>query len=318
MISLLKREIEKRFDRIRNYEVIIEMTNQRPHYHKWIYALATAGVVSIMFGIIFMNLHNDKKILNISKTEEINKNWIIKEVDYEPRKKFEYPMSGYNKKWDDRTLVEKYSVIEYSYLEYNPGIGNNVIEKEKIGEKLEKTKAKGFNSEEMKWFEIDVSLYSIDKVSEKVSIAVKFENDENYYAYANLKYVAEDFHELIEDFNLRDNLSFDYISYDEWYGDREYDFNYIEFLDVDEKIVWNMLLDYLDNPNIKSEYCRSDEHKAVIGIHLNLEKLGFKQEKKDYFIGISEDGYVRCGFIEREKYFYIGEETARSIYKVFN
>lgn len=318
MINNLKKEIEKDFDRNKNYNIVIEKASKKT-YFCWGHIFATATAIAI-FGIVLLNLYNDKENLNIANVEieNSNKSWIIKEVDYEPRKKFSYPMSATEKKWSEKTIVEKFIEVDYFHIKYSPGIGNIVVDKDKINQDLGKTIVKSFNSEEMKWYEAEVSLYSIKKVSEKAAIAVKFENDSNYYAYANVNYTAENFIEVINDLDLKENGTFDFISYNEWYGDREYDYNYIEFLDVDETIIWDMFLKYLEDPNIPVEYCKEHEHKAIIGIHLNLENISFNQEKHDNFIGISEDGYVRCNFFEREKYFYLGEEITRSIYKVFN
>lgn len=79
---------------------------------------------------------------------------------------------------------------------------------------------------------VGVTFYSIIDVAEKVAIAVKFENDENYYIYRNLNYIPENFTEMIKDLNLKENAVLNNVVYHEWYGEGEVDYNYIAFEEV--------------------------------------------------------------------------------------
>ena len=304
----IKREIEKDFDREKNFQKIMNKAGQRKGFNwKYLFGPALAGIA---IGVLLLNIGNTMKkenlklepenvVGNIENTQKVKKEWIIKKVSSNPEL-IVTPAIVIVKDWENATIAENFCNIKYDEKIYN-GDSNIVISEDKLDKSLGEFETTALNAETSATVVIKINVYKIKSVAENVAIAVRLEEDNNYYVYRNKDYIAKNLSELINELNLKENASFDYINYYEWYGEERYDYNYIEFIDVEDEIIWNFIndLEKLDN---KSEDKRN--YKRLMGIHLNLESLGFGKYE---FITILEDGYVSSTMSGNECY-YIGED----------
>lgn len=311
MFNNLKREIEKDFDREKNFDAIMNKAGNK-HKFNWKYAFAPA-FVGIVLGIVLLNIGQTMKKDNLKlqpeniaianeNIQEIKKEWIVKRVASNPEL-ITTPAIVTVIDWEKKSSAQKFYNIEYDGRRYN-GERNTLISEDKINQDLGEFTVTTLNSETSATVEIKVHIYKIKNVIEEAAIAVKFEEDDNYYVYRGLDYIPDNLSEIINDLDLRRNATFDYVTYYEWFGEGKLDYNYIEFIDVEDEVLWDFIKD-LDDSTLKAEDRNS--HKRLMGININLESLGLG---KLNFITILEGGYVSSTMLANRCY-YIGEDKTQ-------
>lgn len=135
---------------------------------------------------------------------------------------------------EEQSFINEYKKIEYLDITYTGQ--NTKISDYEIGRKLDTvTKNK----------EIELNIFSINNYSEECVIAVQFSDTLEYYVYVNTRYRAETIGDLINNYNLRETLSFKDIYYSYDYIDLKLNkrTEKIEFYDIDSEHIWEMLFD---------------------------------------------------------------------------
>lgn len=112
---------------------------------------------------------------------------------------------------------------------------------------------------------------------------------------------------FMEDLKLKEIVSFGTIYYDYWNTDSEGNKHCesIEFPNVNNDIIWQMLFDDITVENVHSD---GVYHSTIMTISVDISLLGYK----DISISLSEDGYLITNILETGKTFYIGKEKVQN------
>lgn len=304
MYNNLKKEIEKDFNKEKNYNAIIfrkeEVINMKKIILKYILAPVCIIIIALI-GIRKSNLFNLK-----NNTTNNIKEWKIKEVYIDGELE---NIDAIIPKWEEMSITEKFNSVEYNngvYLSKKTKIANDRIEKN-IGTST----FTGHDSYTNSDYNKIGNLYKIKNLSQKCVIAVQFENDNDYYVYANILYKPETLKEFMEDLKLKEIVSFGKIRYNYWNTDSDGKMKYetLEFNDEDDKVIWKMLFSNLDLKNIYTDNgkYRSDKYSTSIEISVDIELLGYK----DISVELTDKGYLITNILDSGKAFYIGEEKVK-------
>lgn len=103
--------------------------------------------------------------------------------------------------WDDFPLIQQYPSFTYGDYTYSV---HDVSSSEPINSAFVKTKLNdisvlGYDSIKDKNHFINASIYTIKQIHEKVSLAIRFENSDSYYAYNNANYDPDSLSDFLED-----------------------------------------------------------------------------------------------------------------------
>lgn len=266
------------------------------------YILAPVCIIIIaLIGISKSNLFNLKN----NTTSNINE-WKIKEVYIDGESE---NIDAIIPKWEEMSITEKFNSVEYNngvYFSKKTKIVNDRIEKN-IGTST----FTGYDSYTNSNYNKIGNLYKIKNLSQKCVIAVQFENDNDYYVYANILYKPETLKEFMEDLKLKEIVSFGKIRYNYWNTDSDGKMKYetLEFNDDDDKTIWKMLFSNLDLKNIYTDNgkYRSDKYSTSIEISVDIELLGYK----NISVELTDKGYLITNILDSGKAFYIGEEKVK-------
>ncbi len=213
--------------------------------------------------------------------------------------------------WKDRPISQQYNEANYNNEKYSSR--NTKISNDKIKENLETTTLIGKDTDTNTEHEKKAELYSIKDISEKCAIAIKFENDNDYYVYVNSYYKPTTLEEFIQDLNLKEITSFGTIEYNYWEGKESDNPEYtnVEFYDVKNDIIWKMLFNDTSLENIYSDadpgnYV-SERFASKINISVDIPILGYE----NISVSLTDKGYLLTNILDTGKAFYIGEEKVQ-------
>lgn len=141
----------------------------------------------------------------------------------------------------------------------------------------------------------------------------KFEGESDYYVYVNSHYKPATLGEFMDDLRLKENTYFGTIHYNYWEknaeGNKEY--KHIEFYNVDNSMIWQMLF---DNRNLENIYSDNDIGKYTsekfsqnISIGVNIKLLGYE----NISVSLTDKGYLLTNILDTGKGFYIGEDKVQ-------
>lgn len=208
------------------------------------------------------------------------------------------------KKWSELTNAEKYSEAKYNNIQYC-SYGNQVDNKY-IGENLGSVKLSATDYTTDKAYTSTAVIYRIKDIADKCAIALKFDDDDRFYAYTNSEYLPDTLQGLIDDLNLKSTINFGY-SYI-WYenGNNEYKID-----DIDDSKVWDVLLKEasakcttFDNEKQDRSVCDS------LDITISLPSLGYDNRAFTFFA----DGYVTTNILDTGKTFFIGKKATNQLF----
>lgn len=291
MSNNLKKEIEKIFDKENNYNSILSKVERENSIKKFKikYALLSIGV--IIFAIIlfkqidFLEQKDSIKFnkSNFSQSNNISARWKIKEVESSTTKGNE--LSYVIPPWNKMPITEQFYLLEYNSKEYNSK--GKQISADNVGKMIGKAVLNGHDTYTDTIYTKNANLYEIKNISDKVAIAVQFENTLEYYSYVNMNYKIDNLGQLIEDLNLRDNVSFGTVNYNYFETDEDGKKEYIniEFQNVSEDIIWKMLFNDI---SLKNEHQDSHSHNEIMGISISLPLIGVE----NMGLTLNEDGYI--------------------------
>lgn len=260
-------------------------------------------IIFIIIGVIFIiktNLFNNDETIS----DETGRVWKRKEVLLDKTVNTDI---GFISRWDERSITQKFYSVEYMNNEYLTS-RNIKTTSDKIGKKLGTTTASGYDTYTDKNYTTNLTVYEIKDFPTECIIAVQFEGDSDYYIYVNTSYRPETLGNLIDDLNLEDIVNFGTVHYDYSYTDSNGESQYaeVEFYDVDNEIIWNMLLDNRKLQNIYDlrERYTSDRITQSVSIEVKIPMLGVQNSS----ISLTDKGYLLINILDTGKGFYIGEK----------
>lgn len=235
-------------------------------------------------------------------------NWIIKEV--EVQKEISESIARVPK-WDEMSISQQFMQVQYNDNKYISKITQ--ISSDNIQEYIGDSILTGYDAYTKTTYEQKGELYSIKNLSDKCAIAVKFEGDTDYYVYLNLDYRPTTLGEFMNDLNLKEITSFGTIYYNYWEENSEgtTDYKHVEFYDVDNKIIWDMLFSDINMENIYNDAdsgkYTSERWCTDISISVNIPLLGYK----NISVSLTDKGYLLTNILDTGKGFYIGEDKVQ-------
>lgn len=258
-------------------------------------------IIVIIFLIFIKNMFFQQTKENEEFNNIINNSW---EIKYKPVEKDAEIETLIVKKWENKNICEKYNELKYKNSYYYSN--NAIIQIENIDSLISDTILSGFDIGEEKM--IFGYIYKIKNISDSCSVAVKFENDPNYYIYINFKYTPDSLLDLINDLNLINTMQFKTIIYYHKYYNEDgiEQLEQIEFENIDNNDIWTTLLyDF----SIVNEYSIKENYSnCIISIKSEIPLLGFK----NISINVDSDGEVYMNIINSEEVFDISKKTTEN------
>ena len=305
MYNNLKKEIEKDFNKEKNYNAILSKVEGVSSMKKFKIRYALIPICIIIIAIIGFNASN----LFNSKTVQNKKDgqWMIKEV-YGDSSSTE-SATAIVPRWEEMSISQQFSEVNYNNNRYSSR--TTKIERDKIGNKIGTAILTGYDTYTKTSYNKNGDIYSVNDLSQKCVIAVQFENDSDYYVYVNSYYKPTTLGEFMEDLNLKNIVSFGTIHYNYWNKNLECNMEYskIEFYNVDNNIIWQMLFNGVNLKNIYSDndtgIHTSENYSIEIGVDIPL--LGYK----NISVSLTDKGYLITNILDSGKAFYIGESKVQ-------
>lgn len=270
-------------------------------YVKWVIIIAFI----FLFLMITVILINNNKLFNKKDKEYA---WKIKEIvvnreDYYAT----YDLVGQVgtiPKWNERNITQQFSLINYNGEKYD--VRNTTIKEKRIKEKIKNVTLIGEDSYTNTIYSHNAELFTLKDFPSECVIAVKYEGTNDYYVSINSYYKPKTLGDFIEDLNLKKIVSFGTIYYDYFDTDEQGNKNYekIEFPDVNDNVIWEMLFDDISVENVHKD---SIFHETIMGISVDIPLFGYE----NISVSVSEDGYLTTNIFETGKTFYIGEEKVQ-------
>lgn len=265
------------------------------------YMIAPICIIFIaIIGIYESGIFISKPDIAIRKDDQ----WIIKEVYRDEKTE---TSTAIVPKWNEMSISQQFMEVSYNANRYSSRItkiSSDNIEKN-IGTSILKGNDTYTNTDYTKKGE----LYSIKNISEKCAIAVKFEGDIDYYVYINAYYRPTTLGEFIKDLNLKEITSFGTINYDYW--DKNMEYKNIEFYDVDDNSIWQILFSDINLENIYSDNDTgkyvSERYSTSINISVDIPLLGYK----NISVSLTDKGYLLTNILDTGKGFFIGENKVQ-------
>lgn len=232
-------------------------------------------------------------------------NWQIKEVvvSREDYYKTENDVAIVPK-WDELTITQQFSLFKYNGENYD--IRYATIPEEMIGKRIGNVELKGYDTYTKNTYTHKATGYIVNSFPEKCIIAIQYEETNEYYVAINTYYRPATLKNFMEDLHLIDIVSFGTIHYEYFTTDKDGNKHYenIEFPNVDNDIIWNMLFNDVSVENVHSD---REFHSRLMSISVDIPLLGYK----NISVSVSEDGYLMTNILETGKTFYIGKEKVK-------
>lgn len=211
------------------------------------------------------------------------------------------PELAFIPRWDSMTVADQFNNFSYNGTVYYTG-SKKIFGDNEVGELLSMSESTGYDIYEDKDYTIKCGVYSIKGISPECAVAVKYEGYDEYYPAQNQYYYPETLGDLINDLNLRENLSFGSIYYSFWKDGIIANGNYIMMVYTlpDPAVIWDLLL---SDTSLKNE---GDEHYTAsdMSISIDIDKLGVK----NISLAVNDDGYLQTNILATGKSFYIGKD----------
>ena len=254
------------------------------------YTAAACLILTVITVVIFSQNGLLKKQLEHSITD---KRYPIKEISNNtsgPEASYIVP------KWNEKTLCQQFPAVNYNSSQYSSQ--NTEIAADKVGAAAGTAALQGHDIYTASSYTANASIYTIQGISPKCAVALKFENNENYYVYVNAYYKPETLGEFITDLNLTENIYFG----SAWYS---YTSSMIEFPGLEKSIVMKMLLGD-PSPEAVDNY---DGYNFVniMSVSVNIPLLGYE----NISLGVTADGYLTTNILDTGKAFFIGADKTR-------
>ena len=126
-----------------------------------------------------------------------------------------YPEATMDKSWDERTIVGKYPSFSYDDKDYQIRYMDRSlpIDSKYVGNLLGSLSVKGYDSHKKEEHYIDAQIYLIKNIDKDISLAIKFNDSTDYYAYQNAGYYFESIEDMLTKVSFASEVTIDKASY---------------------------------------------------------------------------------------------------------
>lgn len=281
----------------------INMTKRKKtkvsNYHKWVGIAASValmlgtGVVLWQSGIFKSEHSNDNMVLNDTR-------WPQKIV-YVGENETTVVETIIELKWDEKTISEQFAEFKFESQKYSTMVC--AVEADYIGDKLGEVTLEGYDIYEEKKYITQAEVHEIAGINTECATALRFEGRTDYYVYVNSWYRPATLGEFIEALNLTENITFGKVYYS--YFDDNETYHTVEFEDIEDSVIWEMLLDEGDISNVHED---THLHNTYMSVSVDIPLLGFN----NISLSVTTDGYIVTNILNTGKCFYIGEEKVQA------
>lgn len=270
--------------------------NQRWSGLKWV-TLVAGFVLMLMAGIKIISVIKDRNTSHV-----MNENVVV--IDGIKRR-YEGSVissgeSGREWAWEDKTIAERYTTIQFGEKEYLTT--GRQVGLEFLGEVIGICKAEGYDIYGDKRYTQNFEVREIKGVSEKYRVAVAMGNEFYVYMYDG-KNIPETLGELLDTYSLEQMLELDKYTIYESYNSKGF------YKIKEEKGVWKLLTRCRDAKVVSNSDLWSREGKKYLSFTATSEALGIY--KKTFCI--TDDGYVATNIFNYSYVYDIGENAAKEI-----
>ncbi len=200
--------------------------------------------------------------------------------------------------WKNLKINQRYNNITYnSSVYYTSG---TIISHDDVGEKLKKLNAYGTDPFDNKKHTKKATVYRIKNVSDECAVAVKFEEEESYFAYVNRICEFETLGEIMEKLALEENLEITSGFY------REDDVSQIKYESIDSAVVLNLLRE-----NRKLKALKEPDEILLSDLLFEIE-IPPVASSAGNTISVCRKGYLLVNIFHSQNIFFIGEEKAEN------
>lgn len=201
--------------------------------------------------------------------------------------------------WKNLSIDKKYSNVSYRKSEYYNN--STKITGAHIGEKIGKVTATGTDPYNNEKHTKEVTIYEIKTISSDCAVAVKFEEDKNFFVYVNRFCTFETLGEITEKLSLDKNLKVVTGYY------REDDVAQIRYDNLDNSVVLNMLR---SNKNLKA---LKEPNEILLSDILFEIQISPVTSSSGNTISVSKNGYLLVNVFHTQHIFFVGKENAEKI-----
>ena len=200
---------------------------------------------------------------------------------------------------EDLTDAERYDRLEYEGLTYLSQ-GERPIPETQTVAQVCTVEVRGWRWEDNTTLVSPARLYLLDGVQTSCAVGVQFTDGSAVYPYLVHDYRPETLGQMISDLNLEKTLSFGAA---ERYGfDAEGNWHRTQY-EVDDSIIWGMLLSDRSVPNI-ADYDSHTFGKTDVDIAVSIPALGYE----NIAMWTTEDGWLCTNILATGKAFFLGTE----------
>lgn len=204
------------------------------------------------------------------------------------------------KKWDEKTLTEKYNGLDFEEREYHISFrGDLPLEEERVGGLLGSGLLMGDDVYTGTVHTASGEIWEIAGISPECAVAVKVEDEPGWYVYENNWYYPATLGQLTEDLDYENNVSFGGATFYLLKDDGSH--SEIRFEDFEDSAVWEMLFSDL---TLENQGDLSWPAVGVLTVTVEHTALG----KDNAALVICEDGYVWTNLLGTMKSFFVGKE----------
>ncbi len=300
-------EINSRVKNFGNFSEIAKRINLDKYKEKTNKKSFTSSTISKLIGALAMfvlvitstvlitKINSNYKIIDVSTSDvgasiNENHNW---EIIYEEKEDqcVELP------KWNDRSLIQKYSYFKYNKLSYDiwSTTSSKPILEKYIEKEIDSILITGYDVYEDSTHEIKANVYKIRKIDMDCAIGIQFEGDNKFYAYINNFYKFNSLEDIITKLNLIEYSCFKNAYYE--FEDKD-GTHLIRFDDFDDELVWKELLNQAKNENLFLNNMTSSI-ESFMSIRVNIEALGI--EGSASWIGLDNNGFMEVHILSSNK-----------------
>ncbi len=299
MPNTLKQEMEKEFDKEKNYDAILAKTKAKTMKKAFRIRYVSIPICAIVIAILGIQATNMLKPQDAIMQE--TSKWQEKEVYVNSMTESDIAIVP---RWEDLTICEQFPTVAYHNKNYN--CKNGKVPAQDIGDNLGSATLTGYDTYTKKAYTQNATLYAINTLSQECAIAVQFEGTTDYYAYSNAYYSPKTLGNFIEDLNLKEIISLGSVWYEDSYSDKEGNFYYdtIEFPNVEDETIWNMLF---SDTSLKNIYHDTLVYHKIMTISVDIPILGYK----NIGCSVTEEGYLVTNILDTGKAFEIGKEKVQ-------
>ena len=121
-------------------------------------------------------------------------------------------------RWEDASTIQRYPDFVFQNVQYDilNKVGYQSIDIQYINQKLGDISVRGYDNSRGEAHYIDASVYSIKNISDKVSLAILFEGETDYYAYQNKTYEPVALTDLFADTCFKEEATFTSAAYNNY------------------------------------------------------------------------------------------------------